>query len=130
MTPVVWQRLESALIALAALVAGPTAFGIAWWWPLALFLAFDLSMAGYLAGPRFGAVAYNAAHSYAGPAVVVGAAALAGGSVWVAILGVSWVFHIAVDRALGYGLKLDDAFEHTHLGFIGRPRADRAGRPD
>ncbi|MFL0711613.1 MAG: DUF4260 family protein [Microcella pacifica] len=31
-------------------------------------------------------------------------------------------FHVAVDRALGYGLKRPDAFTHTHLGWIGRDR--------
>jgi len=129
MTPVAWQRVESALIAAAALVAGPAALGIAWWWPLALFLAFDLSMVGYLAGTRAGALLYNAVHTYVSPAILLGIAVLAGGLTWIAVAGVAWVFHVAVDRALGYGLKLDDAFEHTHLGWIGK-RARTAVRSD
>src|SRR5882724_12132165 len=32
-----------------------------------LFLVPDLSFAGYLAGPRAGAIAYNAAHTYLAP---------------------------------------------------------------
>jgi len=28
--------------------------------------------------------------------------------------------HVAVDRALGYGLKLHSGFRDTHLGRIGR----------
>lgn len=31
-----------------------------------------------------------------------------------------WIAHIAVDRALGYGLKLSSSFQDTHLGRIGR----------
>jgi hypothetical protein len=33
-------------------------------------------------------------------------------------LGLVWFAHIGMDRALGYGLKYDDAFTHTHLGII------------
>ncbi|WP_240639249.1 DUF4260 family protein [Micromonospora ureilytica] len=33
-----------------------------------------------------------------------------------------WAFHIAVDRALGYGLKTTEGFEHTHLGRMGKAR--------
>lgn len=35
-----------------------------------LFLAPDLSFPGCLAGPRVGAMAYNLAHSYVGPAAL------------------------------------------------------------
>jgi hypothetical protein len=33
-------------------------------------------------------------------------------------LALVWFAHIGMDRALGYGLKYDDAFTHTHLGII------------
>ena len=33
-----------------------------------------------------------------------------------------WVAHIAMDRALGYGLKLPTGFTDTHLGKIGKGR--------
>jgi hypothetical protein len=36
------------------------------------------------------------------------------------VLTCTWAFHVAVDRALGYGLKYPDSFAHTHLGWIGR----------
>lgn len=35
---------------------------------------------------------------------------------------------VAVDRALGYGLKLDERFTHTHLGRIGPRRRGERGR--
>lgn len=47
------------------------------------------------------------------------------GAIAVAVLAGSWAFHIGVDRALGYGLKLPDAFTHTHLGWIGKDRPQR-----
>jgi hypothetical protein len=28
--------------------------------------------------------------------------------------------HSSFDRVLGYGLKYDDDFKHTHLGWIGK----------
>jgi hypothetical protein len=35
------------------------------------------------------------------------------------VLACAWAFHVGVDRALGYGLKLPDSFRSTHLGRIG-----------
>ena len=35
-------------------------------------------------------------------------------------LGLVWLAHIGMDRVLGYGLKYNDSFKHTHLGQIGR----------
>ncbi|WP_062465086.1 DUF4260 domain-containing protein [Demequina soli] len=119
MTVIRWQRLEGGAIALAAAAAGPLAFGFAWWWPVALFLAFDLSALGYAAGPRVGAALYNAGHSYAGAVVCAAVFALTGADAW-AIVALAWAVHIGLDRALGYGLKHPDAFQHTHLGWIGR----------
>src|SRR3979490_2166879 len=42
-----------------------------WWVYAILFLAPDLSFAGYLGGPRVGAVVYNAAHSYMAPVTLM-----------------------------------------------------------
>ena len=41
------------------------------------------------------------------------------------VLACSWAFHVGVDRALGYGLKLPDSFRNTHLGQIGGQRQPR-----
>ena len=120
MTTVAWQRLESTVIAIAVVIA-TVALGYDWWWLLVLFLAFDLSALGYLAGPRIGAHAYNAVHTYWGPAALA-AVALTTNASWAGIVALAWAFHVAVDRALGYGLKLPDDFQHTHLGWIGKGR--------
>ncbi|RIV39077.1 DUF4260 domain-containing protein [Micromonospora radicis] len=129
LSPIAAQRIEAAAVAALAVVV-TVAAGYPWWSLLALFLVFDLSMLGYLRGPRLGAVCYNLAHSYAVPAAL-GAIAVAAAGIgdridWLGVLAVAWVFHIAVDRALGYGLKTAEGFEHTHLGPIGQARRARA----
>lgn len=132
MTTTVIQRLENGVLALAILAAF-IATGAGWWWPLVAFLAFDLSTLGYLRGPRVGAIVYNIVHSYIGPALLlaIGLALGAFGIVVPALpfAGGLWGFHVAADRALGYGLKLDRGFEHTHLGPIGKARRGGAATP-
>ena len=122
----VWQRFENGLIALA-IVTAVIAWGQPWWILLALFLVFDLSALGYLINPRLGALFYNVVHNYTAPAALIAVWAVLqstdGGATWLAMLAAAWGFHVAVDRALGYGLKLG-AFTHTHLGAIGRTAAD------
>ena len=78
-------------------------------------------MVGYLASPRLGAITYNLGHSYLGPAVLL-ALTWVSDARWPAFLALTWAFHIAVDRLLGYGLKFTDRFRHTHLGEIGQHR--------
>ncbi len=93
-----------------------------WWVYAILFLAPDLSFAAYVAGPRAGAVVYNAAHSYLGPVALM-TAGLAAASPLVLSLAMIWLAHIGIDRALGYGLKYQAGFAFTHLGRIGRGAA-------
>lgn len=121
----VWLRLEGlAAFALAALLYHH--FGLRWFWFGVLFLAPDLALLGYLAGPRFGAWLYNLAHSYAVAAIAVGLGLLAQGDGaaplgWLGV-GLIWCAHIGFDRVLGYGLKSPAGFRFTHLGKIGRER--------
>jgi|JI10StandDraft_1071094.scaffolds.fasta_scaffold75647_3 hypothetical protein len=111
-------RLEGAVV-LAVALSAYAHLGGRWGWFAALFLVPDLSLLGYLANARVGAVAYNAAHSYVGPALLALAAfALGAPSL---LLGVAiWVAHVGFDRMLGYGLKYATAFGDTHLGRVGR----------
>jgi len=110
------------LAVLALTVYGFHAIGGSWGWFAALFLTPDLSMLGYLAGRRVGAIAYNSAHSYLGPALL-GAAGLALSAPLPTQLALIWAAHIGFDRALGYGLKYPTAFGHTHLGPAGRDKS-------
>ncbi len=86
----------------------------AWWLYVALALAPDLSMLGYLAGARAGALAYDAAHTYVVPITLATVGVLADTRALVAV-GLIWIAHIGADRALGYGLKYPSGFKDTHL---------------
>jgi hypothetical protein len=118
----VWLRVEGfAALALSAAIYG--LLGASWLWFALLFLLPDLSFAGYLGGPRLGAMAYNVAHSYAGPLLLLTALLLleVGRP---APLCLIWTAHIGVDRALGFGLKYPTAFRDTHLGTMGGGREE------
>lgn len=126
-------RLEGAALLLAmAAVYGLT--GESWGMAAALFLLPDLSLAAYLAGPRVGAVAYNAAHSTLGGLGLAIIGLLSGNATLVAGAAI-WLGHVGFDRMLGYGLKYATGFRHTHLGMIGRnhtptpPTAATGARP-
>ena len=84
-----------------------------------LFLAPDLSFAGYLAGARVGAFSYNLMHSTLAP-LGLAAIAIALNQPLALAISLIWLAHIGFDRALGYGLKHVRGFGFTHLGFIGR----------
>ena len=113
-----WLRLEG----LAAFGAGLVLYGLSggdWIFFVPLLLLPDLSMLGYLGGPRVGSAAYNLVHNWA-----LGFGALLIG-VWLdspAVLLVAGlvIAHVGMDRALGYGLKLPSAFGETHLGHVGK----------
>ena len=90
-----------------------------WWIFAALFLAPDLSFAGYLGGPRTGAAVYNAAHSYMLPMALM-TTGFVTASPLVLSIAIIWLAHIGFDRALGYGLKYTEGFGFTHLGRIGK----------
>ena len=107
-------RLEG----LALFLAATTMFGLVhghWWVYGVLFLSPDISLAFYLAGPRAGAVAYNALHSSIG-ALLLGLAGYMGGVVALGPIALIWLAHIGFDRAAGFGLKYANAFGDTHLG--------------
>lgn len=111
-------RLEGLVILVAALICY-SRYGAGWGIFAATYLVPDLSFAGYLAGPRVGAITYNVAHSYTGAVASVSAAILFPTVVPLAI-GLVWCAHIGFDRALGYGVKYSHGFGFTHLGLIGK----------
>ena len=107
-------RLEGmAALALSAVFYART--GASWWLFAALWLTPDLSMLGYLGGPKLGARIYNAIHSYVTPATLAVVGLLLGSSVLLPY-ALIWINHIGVDRLLGYGLKYPQGFKFTHLG--------------
>lgn len=113
-----WLRIEG----LAAFAAGVVAYGRLggeWVWFVPALLAVDLSMIGYLRGPRLAALTYNAAHNWMIGLAVLGTGLVTGVAV-VALAGAVLIAHTGADRALGYGFKLPTGFHDTHLGRIGR----------
>ena len=94
----------------------------AWWWFFVLFLLPDLSMLGYLLGPKVGAWTYNLVH-HKGVAVALFVLGSYGQVPWLQLVGLILLGHSSLDRVFGYGLKYPDSFQHTHLGRIGRETA-------
>jgi hypothetical protein len=107
-------RLEGGAVLAAASIAYAHV-GIGWPTFALLFLVPDVSMLGYLINRKAGAALYNVGHSYLAPATLVGLGLGLDLPLALAI-GLIWIAHIGFDRLLGYGLKYDSAFAHTHLG--------------
>ncbi|MCG6207927.1 DUF4260 domain-containing protein [Rhodopseudomonas sp. HC1] len=110
----------------AALFFGTTLFYIIsdspWELYALLFFAPDLGFLGYLAGPRVGALVYNALHTTIAPLLLAMGGILI---LWptAGTIALIWLAHIGFDRMLGYGLKYGSSFHDTHLGRIGRRKA-------
>ena len=113
-----WLRIEGAA-AFAVATGVYLRSGGSVWALIPLLLAVDLSITGYVAGPRIGAIAYNAFHSWALGLVLL-ALGLLGGSDIVIVAASVLIAHVGMDRMAGYGLKYPTAFADTHLGRIGR----------
>ena len=120
MNPTRWLRLEGAaeLVLVSWLYAR---MGASWYLFAALFLAPDISMLGYLVGPRVGAWCYNTIHTYVA-ALCLLAVGVAMGRPMAVSIALIWCAHISVDRMVGFGLKSSASFRATHLGVMGRPR--------
>lgn len=127
-------RLEYAFVAVLIALFFVIIGEFDWWWLILLFPLFDVSMIGYLVNSHVGAITYNIIHSFFGPAVLTvlyifttghtaadSTRAYSVDSIMLFAILI-WLFHIAVDRALGYGLKHEEGFHHTHLGKIGKAR--------
>jgi hypothetical protein len=109
------EELGLAILALFLFLG----LGYAWWWFFLLLLAPDISMIGYLISPRAGAWTCNAVHHKAVSIFFF----IVGATLHLPLLEAAALItfgHSSLDRALGYGLKYPDSFQHTHLGMIGR----------
>lgn len=91
----------------------------AWWWFPALLLLPDVGMIGYIINPKVGAFTYNLLHHRL-VALMVACYALTYGNEYWLLAAIILFAHISFDRTLGYGLKYNDSFSHTHLGIIGK----------
>lgn len=106
---------QVAQLALAILGLYLQPITIAWWlWPI-VFLAPDFGMLGYLVNSRIGAWLYNLVHHKATAALFIFIGYFSALPV-VLFIGLILYAHSAFDRMLGYGLKYENGFKHTHLG--------------
>ena len=94
-------------------------FHTEWWWYLLLLLGPDISMVGYTAGNKAGAFLYNLFH-HKGVAIIVFIIGFLLKNELLQLAGITLFGHSSMDRMLGYGLKLNEGFKHTHLGIIGK----------
>ncbi|MFB6343033.1 DUF4260 domain-containing protein [Saccharicrinis sp. FJH62] len=116
-------RLEEAALMIFAYVMS-LVLGFNWWLFWVCLLIPDLSMLGYLSGPRIGAALYNLFHHRALALII----ALTGYFLelqWLLFVGIVLFGHSSMDRIFGYGLKHKDDIKHTHLGWIGQESSDK-----
>jgi hypothetical protein len=113
-----WLRIEALAILVLAVVLYRT-IGAPWWMFFALLLAPDLSLLAFLINPAVGSRVYNTVHSYALPVALAIGVFLTHHSALLPY-ALIWTTHVAMDRALGYGLKYPEAFGRTHLGLLGK----------
>lgn len=111
-------RSEGLVFFVAAVWAYATV-GASWVMFALLLLVPDVFMAGYARDSRVGALVYNIGHTYVVPFVLL-CAFLALREPILLPVAIIWTAHIAMDRMLGFGLKLDTGFKDTHLGRIGK----------
>lgn len=81
---------------------------------IVFFILPDVSIPVYLINKTLGRIAYNLVHSYLPASFVVFVGMLSQSDLIMAF-GIAYVSHIALDRALGFGLKYQSGFKDTHL---------------
>jgi hypothetical protein len=91
--------------------------GLSVWIWIPLFLSPDISMLGYTINTKIGAYAYNLFH-HKGVALAIAAAGFFMHYNVLTTIGILLFSHSAFDRMMGYGLKYNDNFKHTHLGWL------------
>ena len=113
---IAYATLTAAL--LTAVVAEAIKYGTGYWQIAAFGIAPDLTLflgagAGLAKGqldPR-AVGAYNLMHRLWAPLLILAAAASGLIGLGFLIGALAWTFHIALDRALGYGLRTPDGFQ-------------------
>lgn len=121
MEPRLFLRIEG-LVALGLALGAYFSLDGPIWLLVALGLAPDLSMLGYLAGPRTGSLVYNVVHTYTVPVALGGVGFWIGVDLAVLVAAI-WAGHIGADRLFGYGLKFESGFKETHLSIQPAPIA-------
>ena len=112
-----WGVLAALLF--AALVHEAIAHG-AWAALAAGLVAPDLALLPWAGSvPEHGRLApravplYNALHRFWGPAALIAAAALGLLAGVALVAGLAWASHVALDRAVGYGLRTPEGYQRA-----------------
>jgi len=79
-----------------------------------LFFVPDIAILAYLINNNIGKSVYNFFHSYSIPFFLLGISLFINISSLLTTIPLIWIAHIALDRALGMGLK-EEVFKKTHL---------------
>jgi Domain of unknown function (DUF4260) len=110
---------QAAMAAIGIYLLTVYNLGISIWLWVPLFFSPDISMLGYLANAKVGALTYNVFH-HKGLAIALAVPGYFLHNDVVTAIGILLFAHSSFDRVLGYGLKYPDSFQHTHLGMIGK----------
>ena len=113
MNPRPLLQLEGAAVLIVSLLLYHWSHG-SWLQFALLILLPDLSMLGFAANLRVGAITYNAVPTYVGPLVLAGYS-LGSNRPAMVLLSLIWIAHIGFDRMIGFGLKYPTRFNDTHL---------------
>lgn len=119
--PRTYRRLGYGLLALALLgliVLEYARHTVGWWPPVVFGAGPDLALlfgagSGLARGqlhPR-AVPLYNALHRFWGPLALGFVAVAAGLSAAWTVGALAWALHVAIDRAVGYGLRTPDGFQ-------------------
>lgn len=109
-----------AAVLLGASIAVVSTTGAAWWWVAAVVMAPDVALLlGFGRGLARGQLhpravpLYNGLHHPAGPIALGALAVLGVVGAGPAAAALAWGFHIAMDRAAGYGLRTRDGLQRS-----------------
>ena len=123
--PALLLRWEALFLSIAAIAVYAFSLHGSWSLYLALFLVPDLGLLGYVLPQSlrlptaFAPSLYNALHTYSVP-VLLFLVSWHVHALRAEQIAAIWISHIAVDRALGFGLKFPDSFRKTHLQVLER----------
>ena len=108
---------EVAMTAIAIYFLSIYNLGLSIWIWIFLFFTPDIGMLGYLVNTRIGAIIYNLFH-HKGIALALAFAGFYFHHDIITATGILLFAHASFDRIMGYGLKYQDSFKHTHLGSL------------
>lgn len=108
---------EVGIFALSIFLLYKLNMPVSWWLYVILFFSPDIGILGYLVNTKIGAFTYNLFHHKAVACVLIilGFVQL---NDFLIFAGLMLLAHSSFDRILGFGLKYQDDFKHTNIGYM------------